>query len=156
MNLNDYKNKQDFKATDESCETKSMAEDTTQGNIYVIQEHDSSKLHYDLRLQFGDVLRSWAVPKEPSTEVGVKRLAIPTEDHHLSYAGFEGVIPEGHYGAGTVKIWDKGTFELLEGDDKQGKVIFRIEGKRLSGVYCLIKTRGLGSKEQWLFFMKKE
>jgi DNA ligase D-like protein (predicted 3'-phosphoesterase) len=156
MTLDDYKNKRDFTATDEPDETISTDEDIDPGHIYVIQEHDSKKLHYDLRLQFGNVLRSWAVPKEPPTETGVKRLAILTDDHPLAYATFEGEIPEGNYGAGTVKIWDKGTFEPLEVDDKQGKVIFRIEGQRLSGVYCLIKTRGKGGKEQWLFFRKKE
>ncbi len=155
MSKDDYQNKRDLTATDDPDETKSIAEDITPGNIYVIQEHDSKKLHYDLRLQFGGVLRSWAVPKEPPTEAGVKRLAIPTEDHPLAYATFEGEIPEGHYGAGTVKIWDKGTFEPLEVDEEHGKIIFRIEGERLSGVYCLIKTRGRGGKEQWLFFRKK-
>ncbi len=155
MSKDDYQNKRDFTATDDPGETKSIAEDITPGNIYVIQEHDSKKLHYDLRLQFGGVLRSWAVPKEPPTEAGVKRLAIPTEDHPLAYATFEGEIPEGHYGAGTVKIWDKGTFEPLEVDEEHGKIIFRIKGERLSGVYCLIKTRGRGGKGQWLFFRKK-
>ncbi|MCL7475043.1 MAG: DNA polymerase ligase N-terminal domain-containing protein [Methanosarcinales archaeon] len=154
MNLVEYKNNRDFTTTDEPDGTNSIAEGITQGSIYVIQEHDSKKLHYDLRLQFGGVLRSWAVPKEPPEKPGVKRLAIPTEDHPLAYARFEGEIPEGHYGAGTVKIWDKGIFEPLEVDEE--KIIFRIEGRRLSGVYCLIKTRGQGKKEQWLFFRKNE
>jgi DNA ligase D-like protein (predicted 3'-phosphoesterase) len=125
------------------------------GSIYVIQKHDSKKLHWDLRLQMGSVLRSWAVPKEPPTEPGVKRLALPTRDHSLEYADFEGEIPKGHYGAGTVKIWDRGTFEPVEVDDKKGKIIFRMDGQRLSGVYCLIRTKTRGDKEQWLFFRKK-
>ncbi len=126
------------------------------GSIFVIQEHDSKKLHWDLRLEMGGVLRSWAVPKEPPTEPGVKRLAIPTKDHSMEYADFEGVIPEGQYGAGTVKIWDRGTFEPLEVDDEKGKIIFRVDGQRLSGVYCLIRTKTRGGKEQWLFFRKKD
>jgi DNA ligase D-like protein (predicted 3'-phosphoesterase) len=125
------------------------------GSVFVIQEHDSKKLHWDLRLEMGGVLRSWAVPKEPPTEPGVKRLAIPTKDHSLEYADFEGEIPKGHYGAGTVKIWDRGTFEPLEVDDEKGKIIFRMDGQRLSGVYCLIRTKPRGGKEQWLFFRKK-
>lgn len=124
-------------------------------SVFVIQEHDSKKLHWDLRLQIGGVLRSWAVPKEPPTGPGVKRLAIPTKDHSLEYADFEGEIPKGHYGAGTVKMWDRGTFETLEVDDEKGKIIFRVDGQRLSGVYCLIRTKPRGDKEQWLFFRKK-
>ena len=123
-------------------------------SVFVIQEHDSKKLHWDLRLEMGGVLRSWAVPKEPPTEPGVKRLAIPTKDHSLEYADFEGEIPEGQYGAGTVKMWDRGTFEPVEVDDEKGKIIFRMDGQRLSGVYCLIRTKPRGGKEQWLFFRK--
>jgi DNA ligase D-like protein (predicted 3'-phosphoesterase) len=124
-------------------------------SVFVIQEHDSRKLHWDLRLEMGGVLRSWAVPREPPTKPGVKRLAIPTEDHSLEYADFEGEIPEGYYGAGTVKMWDRGTFEPMEVDDEKGKIIFRIYGQRLSGVYCLIRTKTKDGKEQWLFFRKK-
>ena len=152
MKLDDYKKKRDFNTTPEPENTSGPKS----GNIYVIQEHDSRKLHWDLRLQFGDVLRSWAVPKEPPRKAGVKRLSIPTEDHPLDYATFEGEIPEGQYGAGTVKIWDQGEFEPLEVDDTKGKIIVRIEGKRLSGIYCLIKTAPRGGKEQWLFFRKKD
>lgn len=154
MNPDDNTIHQNLTATGEPDINKIMAKDMNPGNIFVIQEHDSKTLHYDLRLQFGDILRSWAVPKEPPERPGIKRLAIPTEDHSLAYATFEGEIPEGHYGAGMVKIWDNGKFEPLEVDDD--KIIFRIAGKRLSGVYCLIRTGGQGGKEQWLFFKKKE
>lgn len=125
-------------------------------NIFVIQEHDSKRLHWDLRLQFGGVLRSWALPKAPPTEAGIKRLAVPTEDHSLEYADFEGEIPEGQYGAGSVKIWDRGEFEPLEVDEINGKIIFRIDSKRLSGIYCLIMTAPRAGKEQWLFFKNKD
>lgn len=152
MSLEEYKKKRDLGSTPEPAGGDTDAA----GSIYVIQEHDSKRLHWDLRLQFGDVLRSWAVPKEPPKEPGVRRLAIPTEDHPLDYADFEGEIPEGHYGAGTVRIWDRGTFEALEVDEGKGRIIFRPGGERLEGVYCLIRTKPRGGKEQWLFFRKKD
>ena len=151
MKPEQYRNECESSGTTESI----GAGKSSSGSIFVIQEHDSKKLHWDLRLEMGGVLRSWAVPKEPPTEPGVKRLAIPTSDHSLEYADFEGKIPEGQYGAGTVKMWDRGTFEPLEVDDEKGKIIFRMDGKRLSGVYCLIRTKPRRGKEQWLFFRKK-
>lgn len=150
MKPGQYRNERDSSGTTTEGTGKSSRD-----SVFVIQEHDSRKLHWDLRLEMGGVLRSWAVPKEPPTEPGVKRLAIPTEDHSLEYADFEGEIPEGHYGAGTVKLWDRGTFEPVEVDDEKGKIIFRMYGRRLSGVYCLIRTKPRGGKVQWLFFRKK-
>lgn len=123
------------------------------GNIFVVQEHDSSHLHYDLRLEMGGVLRSWAVPKEPPDREGIKRLAIQTEDHPVEYANFEGEIPEGVYGAGTVKIWDKGEFNLEE--EKEDRLVFELKGKKLTGKYALIRTKFKG-KDSWLFFKRKE
>ncbi len=108
-------------------------------------------MHWDLRLEFDGVLRSWAVPKEPSKDPKVRRLAVEVEDHPLEYAKFEGEIPEGQYGAGTVKIWDKGTFEPINVKDK--KIIFKINGKRLKGTYVLVKFK---PPKNWLFFKKKE
>jgi DNA ligase D-like protein (predicted 3'-phosphoesterase) len=151
MKPEQYKNKPESTGTTEAV----VAGEPSSRSIYVIQEHNSRKLHWDLRLEMGGVLRSWAVPKKPPTEAGVKRLAIQTNDHSLEYADFEGEIPEGHYGAGTVKMWDRGTFEPLEVDDENGKIIFRMDGQKLSGVYCLIRTKSRGDKEQWLFFRKK-
>ena len=148
MKPGQYRNERD------SSGTISEGAGSSGDSVFVIQEHDSKKLHWDLRLEMGGVLRSWAVPKEPPTEPGVKRLAIPTKDHSLEYADFEGEIPEGQYGAGTVKIWDRGTFEPVEVDDEKGKIIFRMDGQRLSGVYCLIRTKPRGGKAQWLFFRK--
>lgn len=121
-------------------------------NIFVVHEHDSSHLHYDLRLSMGGVLRSWAVPKEPPENEGIKRLAIQTEDHPLEYADFEGTIPEGMYGAGTVRIWDKGEFSIEE--EKDDRLLFELKGRRLSGRYALIKTKFKG-KESWLFFKRR-
>lgn len=96
------------------------------------------------------VLKSWAVPKTPPTESGIKRLAVQVEDHLLDYANFEGTIPEGQYGAGTVEIWDKGKYILKEKTDN--KLIFEIKGNKLQGLYCLIRFKG---KKNWLFFKKK-
>ena len=122
------------------------------GNIFVVQEHDATHLHYDLRLEIGGVLKSWAVPKEPPQEAGVKRLAIQTEDHPVDYADFEGTIPEGMYGAGSVRIWDRGEFVPEKIEEKE--LLFELRGSRLSGRYALIKTKFKG-KDSWLFFKRK-
>ena len=120
------------------------------GKIYVIQKHDASHLHFDLRLEMDGVLKSWAVPKQPPTTPGVKRLAVQVEDHPVGYANFEGTIPKGEYGAGTVEIWDKGSFSLL--DRKDNKLIVEINGTKLKGAYVLIKLK---QSKNWLFFKKK-
>ncbi|UCG45925.1 MAG: 3'-phosphoesterase [Candidatus Bathyarchaeota archaeon] len=118
---------------------------------YVIQEHQATRLHYDLRLELDGVLKSWAIPKTPPTESGIRRLAVQVEDHPLEYASFEGVIPEGQYGAGSVKIWDKGQYALTS--RKENKWIVEIQGDRLRGVYCLVRFKG---EKNWLFFRKKD
>ncbi|UCE97059.1 MAG: 3'-phosphoesterase [Candidatus Bathyarchaeota archaeon] len=118
--------------------------------VYVIQRHRAARMHFDLRLEIDGVLKSWAVPKTPPTENGVRRLAVQVEDHPLEYASFEGVIPNGEYGAGTVEIWDQGQYILKS--KEENKWIIEILGKRLKGVYCLVKFKG---KMNWLFFKKK-
>ncbi|MBU2104825.1 MAG: 3'-phosphoesterase, partial [Nanoarchaeota archaeon] len=116
---------------------------------FTVQEHNASHLHWDFRLELDGVLKSWAVPKEPPTEKGLKRLAIEVEDHDLSYANFEGDIKEG-YGKGSVKIWDKGTFKLIKKTSKE--IEFELKGKKLKGKYVLLKTN-FGKKENgWLIF----
>ncbi|MGD8505422.1 MAG: DNA polymerase ligase N-terminal domain-containing protein [Candidatus Bathyarchaeota archaeon] len=117
---------------------------------FVIQKHQATRLHYDFRLEMDRVLKSWAVPKEPPTKSGVKRLAVQVEDHALDYINFEGSIPEGTYGAGTVEIWDKGTYTLKTRTEK--KIEITLHGSKLKGDYVLIRFKD----KNWLLFKKKE
>ena len=144
MSLEEYWQKRNFKKT---TEPRGEVHDEEK-NIYVIQKHDASHLHYDLRLERDGILKSWAVPKEPPTNKRIKRLAIQTEDHPIEYASFEGAIPEGEYGAGNVEIWDKGTYNTEKWWEDE--IIIHINGHKLSGRHCLIKFRK--QKNAWLFF----
>ena len=117
--------------------------------IFVVHEHHASHLHWDLRIEENGILSSFALPKEPPLERGKKNLAIKVEDHPLSYAGFEGNIPEGHYGAGEVKIWDSGKYSLIKKD--KSKYILDFKGKKLTGEYTLLKFAKAGEND-WLFF----
>jgi len=119
--------------------------------VYVIQEHHAKRLHWDLRFEIDNVLKSWALPKSPPQKEGEKRLAVQVDDHPLEYALFEGNIPEGNYGAGEVKIWDRGTFELSEEMDK--KLVVNIKGNKLQGRYCLLHFKS--NEKNWLFFKMK-
>ncbi len=119
---------------------------------FVVHKHHARRLHYDLRLEMDNVLKSWAIPKEPPLEKGVKRLAIQVEDHSLEYIDFEGEIPEGHYGAGKVEIWDRGNYEMLKKTDGEIKVKF--EGMKLMGEYILLRFEKSG-ENNWLFFKKQ-
>jgi len=116
---------------------------------FVIQKHRATHLHYDFRLEMDGVLKSWAVPKEPPTTTGVRRLAVQVEDHMLSWIDFEGIIPEGEYGAGTVEIWDKGTYMLKNRADKI--IEFTLHGSKLSGNYALINFK----EKNWLLVRKR-
>ncbi len=148
LSLQEYQKRRDFSRSPEPTARK---QSSTKGNIYSIQEHHASRLHWDLRLEKDGVLLSWALPKEPPGEPGIRRLAVRTEDHPLDYAFFEGEIPAGEYGAGTVRVWDRGQYQMLA--DKPGEeIVFRIEGKKLSGTYCLIKMKK--GENNWLFFKK--
>lgn len=160
--LERYREKRDFDKTPEPGGGSSPGGKP----LFVIQKHAASTLHFDLRLEVGGVLKSWAVPKGPSTVPADRRLAVPTEDHPYDYAGFEGTIPEGEYGGGTVMIWDRGTYENVreskEGDGadmerslEEGKVEVVLEGERLHGAWALIRT-GKGEKARWLLLKKKD
>lgn len=129
--------------------------------VFTVQEHHASHLHWDLRLEIDGVMPSWAIPKGPSMDPKIKRLAVQTEDHPIAYATFEGVIPEGEYGAGTVMVWDFGTYENIRIKDgisvpmdqclKDGRIEIVLHGQKLRGVFVLIKT-----KINWLFFKKSD
>src|SRR6187551_273484 len=156
MSLAQYRQKRDFAKTKEP----SGAARRKLGNSYVIQKHDASHLHYDFRLELGGVLLSWAVPKGPTLDPSVKRLAVQTEDHPLEYGSFEGSIPEGEYGGGTVMVWDRGTWEP-DGDAKQayekGHLSFQLHGQKLTGGWHLVKTqRGAQKQNTWLLFKAKD
>jgi len=116
---------------------------------FVVQRHHATHLHYDFRLEMKGVLKSWAIPKEPPVEVGVKRLAVEVEDHLIEYIDFEGIIPEGMYGAGKIEVWDKGTYVLRS--KEANKIEFGLSGTKLHGDYVLIKFKN----NNWLFFRKK-
>ncbi|MCW3979542.1 MAG: ATP-dependent DNA ligase [Candidatus Bathyarchaeota archaeon] len=119
---------------------------------FVVQRHDASRLHWDFRLEMDGVLKSWAVPKEPPTRPGLRRLAVAVEDHDLDYIGFEGTIPEGEYGAGTVEIWDRGTYDLES--RKPEKIVFELHGERMKGRYTLVHFTE--KTENWLLFKTKK
>jgi len=153
MSLKVYKEKRDFTQTPEPKESKPGKK--RERLIYVIQRHYASHLHYDLRLEESEVLKSWAIPKTPDLELGVKRLAVETEDHPLGYEEFEGTIPEGQYGAGKVEIWDKGYYLPIE--TTQTKRVIEIRGEKLNGVYCLIRLKAMDKEgKNWLFFKLKD
>lgn len=116
---------------------------------FVVQRHHARRLHYDFRLEMDGVLKSWAVPKEPPLESGIKRLAVEVEDHQLDYAEFEGVIPEGMYGAGRVEIWDRGTYTLKH--RSSGKIEFTLKGEKMKGDYVLIRFK---DDENWLLMKR--
>lgn len=148
MELKEYFKKRNTK---KSSEPKDVVKKSSKKRIYVIQEHNASHLHWDLRLEMNGVLKSWALPKVPPRVKNLKRLAVHVEDHPLGYEKFEGEIKEG-YGKGSVKIWDKGTYELIE--NFPDKLVFEIKGKKLKGKYALIKTRFKGQEKMSWLFMK--
>jgi DNA ligase D-like protein (predicted 3'-phosphoesterase) len=154
--MKEYERKRDF---DKTPEPKGSGRKGGGKPIFVIQKHDASTLHYDFRLEVDRVLKSWAVPKGPSTDPSEKRLALPTEDHPLDYAEFEGVIPKDQYGGGTVIVWDRGTWENVTEKDgsvrpvaeaiEDGHLLVWLEGEKLSGGYALQRT-GKGDDARWL------
>jgi bifunctional non-homologous end joining protein LigD len=162
--LDEYEGKRDFARTSEPA---SGDDDRVGGRHFVVQKHDASQLHYDFRLAIDGVLKSWAVPKGPSMNPKERRLAVPTEDHPLAYGTFEGVIPEGQYGGGTVLLWDRGTFAPIDSDGEsversdaelvkalgEGKLRFRLDGEKLRGGFTLVRMKG---DDQWLLIKRDD
>ncbi|MBD3291795.1 MAG: DNA ligase [Armatimonadia bacterium] len=167
--LKDYESKRDFRKTEEPNGAEVEFDWADKRPIFVIQQHDASTMHYDFRIEVDGVLKSWAVPKGPSTDPSDKRLAMPTEDHPLAYADFEGAIPEDEYGGGAVIVWDRGSYRNLKEDDPEegedvpsvaeqvedGHATVWLEGEKLSGGYALIKTGG-GDDDRWLLIKMKD
>src|SRR5438874_12938716 len=163
MSLSKYKEKRSFNKTPEPTSGKASGKELR----FVVQKHDASHLHYDFRLEMESVLKSWAIPKGPSMDPQVKRLAMMVEDHPYDYRTFEGIIPEGNYGAGTVIIWDEGTYEPIEKTNKkeeqkillqqlhQGNLKFVLHGKKLKGEFALVKINSRG-ENSWLLIKHRD
>lgn len=159
--LEKYREKRNFRVTPEPSGKKARSQ-TKKRLAYVIQKHRATQLHYDFRLEWNGVLLSWAIPKGPSLDPSVKRLAMQVEDHPREYGGFEGVIPEGEYGGGTVMVWDNGTWtpevEDVDAALSKGDLKFALHGKKLGGSWALIRTRGFGSRadKSWLLIKHRD
>lgn len=165
MSLAKYRRKRDFRKTSEpEGRTKHATPGKAKGHSFVVQKHAASHLHYDFRLEFDGVLKSWAVPKGPSLDPGVKALAMEVEDHPVEYGTFEGTIPAGEYGGGTVMLWDRGTWEPLDDDTpaklraalKKGHLKFTLHGKRLTGGWTLQRIRVERGRAQWLLMKRSD
>lgn len=164
--LKSYKEKRDFKKTKEPAGKKKKVSTRSTG-IFVIQQHAARAMHYDVRLEIDGVLVSWAVPKGPSLNPKVKRLALMTEDHPIEYAKFEGIIPKGEYGAGPVIIWDRGTFKNIREKNgkhvsmktclRQGQIEVFLRGKKLEGAYAFVRTGEKSvPKSRWLLIKMRD
>jgi len=151
--LEEYRRKRDPKSTPEPFEASGSGSDGQP--IFVVQRHDARRLHYDFRLERNGALASWAVPKGVPLEPGEQRLAVHVEDHPLSYATFEGQIPAGEYGAGSVEVWDHGTYELVE-EKRDGGLTVRLHGERLEGLWTLVPAKLSGDPKNWLLLKKRE
>jgi bifunctional non-homologous end joining protein LigD len=162
MSLVNYRHKRNFNVTAKPSGKSRRGASAKDSLLYVIQKHRASRLHYDFRLELNGVLLSWAIPKGPSLDPTLKRLAMQVEDHPREYGSFEGVIPEGEYGGGTVMLWDTGTW-IPESDDaeaslKKGDLKFTLAGKKLRGSWVLVRTRGYGSRadKSWLLIKHRD
>jgi len=159
MSLKKYREKRSFTVTPEPKGKETLIERERGELRFVVQEHHASRLHFDFRLEMAGILKSWAIPKVPPKVAGIKRLAMQTEDHPLEYIDFAGKIPKGEYGAGTVKIWDKGTYEFQKEINMfrlPDEILINLKGSNLKGGYALIKPKGSRfGKKAWLFFKLK-
>jgi bifunctional non-homologous end joining protein LigD len=163
MKLKEYRKKRHFDVTPEPRGAGHAQEKGKGSLIYVVQKHMTSHLHYDFRLEWHGVLLSWAVPKGPSLDPAVKRLAMRTEDHPVEYSDFEGVIPAGQYGAGAVMVWDRGTWQPESADVdaalQKGEIKFMLHGTKLRGSWVLVRTRGFGKnplRSAWLLIKHRD
>ncbi len=162
MSLKEYRKKRRFDVSPEPSGDAESRPAPAKDLLYVIQKHQASHLHYDFRLEWSGVLLSWAVPKGPSLDPSVKRLAMQVEDHPLEYGNFEGIIPEGEYGGGTVMVWDHGTWtpESPDADAalKKGDLKFTLHGDKLKGSWVLVRTRGFGGSKRasWLLIKHRD
>jgi bifunctional non-homologous end joining protein LigD len=145
VSLKEYQSKRKFNKTSEPKGVLGKKD----RHRFVVQEHHARSLHYDFRLEMEGVLKSWAVPKGVPEKIGVKRLAVQVEDHPVEYINFSGIIPEGEYGAGRVKIWDKGQWSLISGGLAAGSLKFRLDGKKLKGEHVLVRMK---NKKNWLIY----
>src|SRR5713226_1502481 len=158
MSLKEYNRKRSF---DKTPEPPPRSQAASQGNFFCVQRHDATRLHYDLRLEVDGTLKSWAVPKGPSLEPLAKHLAMHVEDHPLDYGNFEGNIPAGNYGAGSVMLWDRGTYELVgdlpaKAQLERGDLKFRLHGQKLKGEFAIVLMKGRGKGNEWLLLKKKD
>lgn len=158
MALEEYSAKRRFSQTPEPPPTKTGGKQAA--NSFCVQRHDATRLHYDFRLEIGGVLKSWAIPKGPVLDPALKHFAAQVEDHPIEYGGFEGNIPEGNYGAGSVMLWDRGTFEVLGSTSAQeqvarGDLKFRLFGEKLKGEFALVRMKGKKGNE-WLLIKKRD
>jgi bifunctional non-homologous end joining protein LigD len=157
-----YQSKRDFTSTGEPAGGGSTPVKRRSRSRFIIQKHAATRLHYDFRLEMEGVLKSWAVPKGFPTVRGEKRLAMHVEDHPIEYGSFEGTIPPGNYGAGTVMLWDKGTYEMVESDPgtalRKGKLVLRLDGRKLKGHWTLVRMRSGEDREEnaWLLLKTGE
>jgi len=164
MSLREYQRKRRFGVTPEPAGRPDLPRRKTGRLRYVIHQHQARQLHYDLRLEWNGVLLSWAVPKGPSLDPAVKRLAIRVEDHPVDYAAFEGIIPEGEYGAGAVLVWDRGSWapddEDVDAALRRGELKFTLQGTKLKGSWVLVRTRsgygGSSRRQAWLLIKHRD
>src|SRR3954451_21039940 len=154
MGLKEYEAERDFAVTAEPAGGKPLPKEVKGASRFVIQKHDATRLHYDFRLEMDGVLKSWAVPKGLPWKQGEKHLAVEVEDHPVEYAGFEGIIPKGQYGGGTVMLWDRGNYFVFGEEPLQswrdGKLHIVLEGEKAKGEWTLVRTRMQAGKPQWL------
>ena len=162
MGLAEYRRRRRFGVTPEPAGATRPRRRGAKALAFVVQKHSATRLHYDFRLEWKGVLLSWAVPKGPSLDPSVKRLAMEVEDHPIEYATFEGIIPEGEYGGGTVMVWDNGTWTPESPDVdaalKKGDLKFTLHGKKLKGSWVLVRTRGRyqGGRNTWLLIKHRD